>query len=146
MRRFALVAAVAASLSLVLVGTASADPPNRFTFGAGGGFAHPCGGPAVSYSVLGEGLMVFNEGLFTVRMHATGTASDAVGNTYAVTWNLTSTDDGFGSGTAHLVIVFRGGETTFVFHELFHTGFRPDEPLNIHHEFLTCAGMGRTSP
>ena len=116
-----------ASLSLALVGTASADPPNRFTFGAGGGFANPCGGPAVSYSVFGEGLMVFSEGLFTVKMQATGTGSDALGNSYAVTWNLTSTDDGFGSGTAHLVIVFRGANTTFVFHELFHNGFRPNE-------------------
>ena len=77
----------------------------------------------------------------------TGT-DDVSGETFDVTFGLSSTSaqDGSGSFTGHSVIVLVGqlSKTTFVLHAVANVNFRPSEPTIVELAFVTCAGVGRT--
>ena len=138
---------VVAAACVLAAAPATAAAP-RFPFNAGGLFTNPCNGDWTSYSVSGMGTLVSSPGTFFVEERGAGTGTDEVsGETYDVTFDLTGTtaQDGSGSFTGHVVIVFVGqvSKTTFVVHSVANVNFRPGEPAIVELEFLTCAGVGR---
>jgi hypothetical protein len=147
MKRLMILVALAATTFFAVVGTAGANPPSKFTFGAGG-TAPACNGDTLTFSVEGDGMVMQNAGVFLVKEHGSGTGADlTTGELFDTTFDLvgTSAQDGSGSFTGHVLIKWVGhaSQETFVVHSVANVNFRPDNgPVIVEIQFENCAGSG----